>query len=103
MLLQRRSRASVMRRAGLPKNGQMETAVGKRKDGGSPAVGIIMGSDSDWKTMRPVAQVLSDRKVSYETRVVSAHRSPDALFRYATRAARRGLSLIIAGAGGAAH
>lgn len=92
-----------MRRDGLPKNVRMETAVGNRKDRGGPAVGIIMGSESDWKTMRPAAQVLSEHGVSYETRVVSAHRSPDALFRYATRAARRGLSLIIAGAGGAAH
>src|SRR5207245_2110047 len=69
----------------------------------SLAVGIIMGSDSDWKTMRPAAQVLDELGVSYEKRVVSAHRTPDDLFEYAAGAESRGLSIIIAGAGGAAH
>jgi 5-(carboxyamino)imidazole ribonucleotide mutase len=68
-----------------------------------PTVGIIMGSDSDWKTMCPAAQVLSELGVPHETRVVSAHRTPDDLFKYAEEAEKRGLSLIIAGAGGAAH
>ncbi len=70
---------------------------------GTPAVGIIMGSDSDWKTMCPIAEVLDEFGVSYEKRVVSAHRSPDYLFEYAASVEKRGLSLIIAGAGGAAH
>jgi len=67
-----------------------------------PTVGIIMGSDSDWKTMGHVAQVLDELGVSYEKRVVSAHRSPDAMIEYAEGVERLGLSLIIAGAGGAA-
>src|SRR5438270_16535 len=62
-----------------------------------------MGSNSDWKTMRPAAQVLERLGVTYEARVVSAHRTPDDLFKYAVEAEDRGLSLIIAGAGGAAH
>ncbi len=68
-----------------------------------PTVAIIMGSDSDWQTMRPAAQVLDEFGVTYEKRVVSAHRTPDYLFEYAAEAEKRGLSLIIAGAGGAAH
>ena len=68
-----------------------------------PAVGIIMGSDSDWQTMRPATHLLDEFGVSYEKRVVSAHRTPDYLFEYADGVEKRGLSLIIAGAGGAAH
>ena len=66
-------------------------------------VGIIMGSHSDWDTMRGAADVLEELGVGYETRVVSAHRTPDRLYDYAKSAAARGLKLIIAGAGGAAH
>jgi 5-(carboxyamino)imidazole ribonucleotide mutase len=66
-------------------------------------VGIIMGSRSDWETMRHCAEILDALEVAYETRVVSAHRTPDRLFDYAKGAAARGLKLIIAGAGGAAH
>ena len=69
----------------------------------SPLVGIIMGSKSDWETMEHAARVLSELGVPYETRVVSAHRTPDLLFDYAAKAAARGLQVIIAGAGGAAH
>ncbi len=69
----------------------------------SPLVGIIMGSQSDWETMRHTAQALSELKVAYETRVVSAHRTPERLTQYATSAKARGLKVIIAGAGGAAH
>lgn len=69
----------------------------------SPQVGIIMGSQSDWETMRHTAQVLSDLGIAYETRVVSAHRTPKRLYDYATSAKGRGLKVIIAGAGGAAH
>lgn len=69
----------------------------------SPQVGIIMGSQSDWETMRHAAQVLSDLGIAYETRVVSAHRTPKRLYDYATSAKGRGLKVIIAGAGGAAH
>src|SRR5512147_2758673 len=68
-----------------------------------PLVGIIMGSTSDWDTMRAAAEALDKLNVPYETRVVSAHRTPDLLFEYATSAQGRGLEVIIAGAGGAAH
>jgi 5-(carboxyamino)imidazole ribonucleotide mutase len=66
-------------------------------------VGIIMGSESDWETMRPAADTLDKLGVGYEVRVVSAHRTPDLLFEYAGTARARGLEVIIAGAGGAAH
>lgn len=66
-------------------------------------VGIIMGSRSDWSTMRHAAETLERLGVPYETRVVSAHRTPDLLFEYCEAARGRGLQLIIAGAGGAAH
>jgi len=68
-----------------------------------PLVGIVMGSDSDWPTMQAAAAILKDFGVSFETRVVSAHRTPDLLFAYADAAGARGLQAIIAGAGGAAH
>jgi 5-(carboxyamino)imidazole ribonucleotide mutase len=67
------------------------------------AIGIIMGSQSDWETMQHVAHTLDRLGVSYETRIVSAHRTPERLFQYAKSAHGRGLKLIIAGAGGAAH
>jgi len=66
-------------------------------------VGIIMGSHSDWDTMKHAAETLEGLGVPYETRVVSAHRTPDLMFEYAEQAAERGLLVIIAGAGGAAH
>ena len=66
-------------------------------------VGIIMGSQSDWPTMREAAQILDELGVAYETRIVSAHRTPDRLWEYGKTAVERGLSVIIAGAGGAAH
>jgi 5-(carboxyamino)imidazole ribonucleotide mutase len=66
-------------------------------------IGIIMGSKSDWETMANAAQILDELGVPYEVRVVSAHRTPDLLFEYAAGAAERGLEVIIAGAGGAAH
>lgn len=69
----------------------------------SPLVGIIMGSQSDWETMQHSAAQLEELGVPYETHVVSAHRTPDWLFKYASSAAERGLEAIIAGAGGAAH
>ena len=68
-----------------------------------PLVGIIMGSRSDWETMKHASKILDDLGVAYETEVVSAHRTPDKLFQYAEQAAGRGLKVIIAGAGGAAH
>jgi 5-(carboxyamino)imidazole ribonucleotide mutase len=68
-----------------------------------PLVGIIMGSTSDWETMRAAAEALDKLGVAYETRVVSAHRTPDLLFEYASTAQSRGLEVIVAGAGGAAH
>lgn len=69
----------------------------------SPLVGVIMGSQSDWETMRHASEVLTELGVDHECRVVSAHRTPDAMFSYAESAASRGLKVIIAGAGGAAH
>ena len=66
-------------------------------------VGIIMGSQSDWPTMKYAAEVLDELGVSYEARIVSAHRTPDRLWAYGKEAAGRGLKVIIAGAGGAAH
>jgi len=68
-----------------------------------PLVGIIMGSTSDWETMRHGAAILADFAIPHETRVVSAHRTPDRLYDYARGAAGRGLKVVIAGAGGAAH
>lgn len=69
----------------------------------TPVVGIVMGSNSDWDTMKNAAQILADFGVPFEAQVVSAHRMPDDMFRYAESAAGRGLKAIIAGAGGAAH
>ncbi len=69
----------------------------------STEVGIIMGSRSDWETMRHASETLDSLGISYEVKVVSAHRTPDLLFEYAATAADRGLKVIIAGAGGAAH
>jgi 5-(carboxyamino)imidazole ribonucleotide mutase len=66
-------------------------------------VGIIMGSHSDWATMKHAADILGELGVAHETRIVSAHRTPDLLFEYASTAVERGLHVIIAGAGGAAH
>ena len=68
-----------------------------------PKVGIIMGSSSDWPTLQHAADTLTALEVPFESKVVSAHRTPDRLYRYATSARERGLSVIIAGAGGAAH
>ncbi|MDB5736071.1 MAG: Phosphoribosylcarboxyaminoimidazole mutase [Alphaproteobacteria bacterium] len=67
------------------------------------AVGIIMGSQSDWETMRPAALILAQLGVAFETAIVSAHRTPDRMTDYARKAETRGLKVIIAGAGGAAH
>ncbi|AXO16764.1 5-(carboxyamino)imidazole ribonucleotide mutase [Thalassospira indica] len=69
----------------------------------TPVIGIIMGSQSDWETMKNAADVLDALNVAYETKIVSAHRTPDRLYDYAKTAKSRGLKVIIAGAGGAAH
>jgi 5-(carboxyamino)imidazole ribonucleotide mutase len=71
--------------------------------GAHPLVGVIMGSSSDWETMEHAVTTLKELGVPYETRVVSAHRTPDLLFEYAASAETRGMEVIIAGAGGAAH
>jgi 5-(carboxyamino)imidazole ribonucleotide mutase len=68
-----------------------------------PLVGVIMGSKSDWETMRNATETLEKLGISFETKVVSAHRTPDLLFQYAATAEERGIEVIIAGAGGAAH
>ncbi len=72
-------------------------------DASAPKVGIIMGSQSDWPTMRNAAAMLDRLGIAYEARIVSAHRTPDRLREYATTARARGLHVIVAGAGGAAH
>ncbi|MCP6451387.1 AIR carboxylase family protein, partial [Klebsiella pneumoniae] len=69
----------------------------------NPRIGVIMGSTSDWETMKHTCDVLDELGVAYEKKVVSAHRTPDLMFSYAEQARGRGLHVIIAGAGGAAH
>ncbi len=69
----------------------------------NPLVGVIMGSSSDWDTLEPAAKTLSELGIPHETKIVSAHRTPDLLFEYASGAEARGIEVIIAGAGGAAH
>lgn len=69
----------------------------------NPDVGVLMGSQSDWDTLRVAAEALSELRVAFETRIVSAHRTPERLFDYARSARARGLKILIAGAGGAAH
>jgi 5-(carboxyamino)imidazole ribonucleotide mutase len=75
----------------------------RKKNTASPKVGIIMGSDTDWPTMKGAADALAEFNISTEIRVISAHRTPHELSTYATTAYKRGLRVIIAGAGGAAH
>src|SRR3954467_11445936 len=74
-----------------------------KNDSSKPIVGIIMGSDSDWPTMKAAADACSEFEIPHEVRVISAHRTPQDLARYATGAHKRGMRVIIAGAGGAAH
>ena len=69
----------------------------------NPKIGVIMGSSSDWDTMKHACDILDELEVSYEKKVVSAHRTPDLMFEYAETARSRGIEVIIAGAGGAAH
>ena len=69
----------------------------------TPVVGVVMGSSSDWDTLRAATEILAEFGIAFEARVVSAHRMPDDMFRYAESACERGLKAIIAGAGGAAH
>jgi 5-(carboxyamino)imidazole ribonucleotide mutase len=69
----------------------------------APRVGVVMGSRSDWETLRHATEILTQLGISYEAKVVSAHRTPERLFRYGREAEGRGLELLIAGAGGAAH
>ena len=73
------------------------------KETTKPLVGVIMGSTSDWETMEHTAETLQSLGIAFETRVVSAHRTPDLLFAYARAAEQRGIEVVIAGAGGAAH
>ena len=68
-----------------------------------PVVGVVMGSTSDWPTMKAAAEVLDELGVAHEAKIVSAHRTPDRLWSYGTEAAARGIRVIVAGAGGAAH
>lgn len=74
-----------------------------KQEAKSPLISIIMGSQSDWETMKKAAEILDAFGISYETCIVSAHRTPDRLYKYATAAEARGIQIIIAGAGGAAH
>ena len=73
------------------------------RDSGVPLVGVVMGSSSDWATMRHASELLTEFGIVHETRVVSAHRTPEAMYDYARSARERGVRCIIAGAGGAAH
>ena len=68
-----------------------------------PQVGVIMGSQSDWETMKQAAKLLAELEIKFESKIVSAHRTPDKLFNYSLEATKKGLKIIIAGAGGAAH
>lgn len=77
--------------------------VSKSGSSRSPVVGLIMGSQSDWSTMKLAAAILVDLGITFEKKIVSAHRTPDRLYEYAKSAASRGIKVIIAGAGGAAH
>ena len=77
--------------------------MNKTKPKSNPLVGVIMGSHSDWETLSHCIDILKEFKISYETRVVSAHRTPQLLYKYSSEAEKRGLKIIIAGAGGAAH
>jgi len=79
------------------------SAHGTAKKTKKALVGVIMGSTSDWETMKYVARTLRELGVPFETRVVSAHRTPDLLFQYASQAEKHGIEVVIAGAGGAAH
>ncbi|HSJ39148.1 MAG TPA: 5-(carboxyamino)imidazole ribonucleotide mutase [Planococcus sp. (in: firmicutes)] len=69
----------------------------------NPRIGVIMGSSSDWETMKNACDVLDELEITYEKKVISAHRTPDLMFSYAEEARNRGLKVLIAGAGGAAH
>ncbi|HEX8248049.1 MAG TPA: 5-(carboxyamino)imidazole ribonucleotide mutase [Pyrinomonadaceae bacterium] len=84
----------------MPKKSKTQNS---KSETGQPLVAIIMGSTSDWETMKNASDVLRDFAVAHESRVVSAHRTPDLLFEFAKSAEARGLEVIIAGAGGAAH
>lgn len=79
------------------------TAMNTDSEHSNPRVAVIMGSQSDWETMRHASTTLTELSISHECRVVSAHRTPDFLFEYVAGAAKRGILMIIAGAGGAAH
>lgn len=81
----------------------LQSPSGQAQDTAPTLVGVVMGSRSDWETMRHAVQTLDTLNIPYETRVVSAHRTPDLLFEYASSAEARGLRVIVAGAGGAAH
>src|SRR5260370_7110732 len=81
----------------------MDAKTKRKSSSRSALVGIIMGSGSDWDTMKFAAKTLKALGVPHETRIVSAHRTPDRLFEYASTAEKRGIEVIIAGAGGAAH
>ena len=85
------------------KKASARSAVAKRRASGRPLVGIIMGSQSDWQTMHHAATILEQLGVPHETRIVSAHRTPRRMIEYAETARSRGIKVIIAGAGGAAH
>jgi 5-(carboxyamino)imidazole ribonucleotide mutase len=96
--------AATIRRSPIPRYTTARSApVPKKRGDARPLVGVIMGSRSDWETMTHAVATLEVLGVPYEVRVVSAHRTPDLAFEYAGSAARRGLGVIIAAAGGAAH
>lgn len=87
----------------MPRIPEGATEMGKLAETSKPLVGIIMGSQSDWETMSAAAEMLTELGVPHEVRIISAHRTPDVMFAYAASAEERGLEVLIAGAGGAAH
>lgn len=103
MKAQRRATVSGGQRQRMPSAARSGKESIPLAQSSAPLVGVIMGSTSDWETMRPCVETLQELNIPYEVRVVSAHRTPDAMFAYAETAAERGLKVIIAGAGGAAH
>jgi len=102
MAIAKASKKPEVKRASA-RSAMAKNAVAKRRAAGRPMVGIIMGSQSDWQTMHHAATILDQLGVAHETRIVSAHRTPKRMIDYAETARSRGIKVIIAGAGGAAH
>ena len=94
-------KSSAKKKTATSKKSALENSVSRKADG--PLVGVVMGSDSDWPVLQAAHDILNDFGVAHEVRVISAHRTPDDMLQYAEKAAARGLKVLIAAAGGAAH